>query len=316
MVLKSIEAKHLSMSQAKLENTVIVILIMLGVGLGIYFRTAGDNQLSAVLFSLAFASVLYKFLGGTGEENGFQVGVMKFGGSAAVLGGFIYLLSQIVFANDTVNCPDNELLNLRSIPNSGWYIADTKTGEPIEIELGLGDTTLQLPQHQVRYDRIKTRRYQLKEFENEHFFISPLGSESDTLGQVYLSDILGESLSNSVQNIQAKEAYVFKLYPNRGGSRTSAEIEDFLKRTGRRESIFPFPFIIKSYGTLYSIKLRSGETLYSDREILQKNPFIIPEKKADGTTDYWLLDIVHANFLNADISSHYMEWVVNKVVVE
>ncbi len=303
------------MTQANLENTVLIILIAVGVGLGIYFRGEGDDQLSAILFSLAFASVLYKFLGGSQEENSLKLGVIKFGGSAAVLGGFIWLLSQVIFKEDvpTIIGESGEI-SLRTEPASGWYAADTKTGAPIALRLAAGDTTYRLPLHTVRTDRIRSRRYQLSEFEEEHFYLTPVGAPEDTLGQVYLSDILGESIGKKAGDLSAGDAFVFTLFPHLGGKRTSAEIENTLVRSGKRETVFPFPFIIKSYGTLYSVKTRDDYApIVVDQEVLQKNPLVIPEKQADGSMAYWVLYIVHANFLNTDESKHYMEWTVVKV---
>lgn len=305
------------MSQNTLENIVLVILIGLGIGLGILYRTKGDDQLSAILFSLAFAAVLYKFLGGSQEDNSLSVGVIKFGGSAAVLGGFIWLLSQVIFAGGAIDFPTAGLLNFRSVPSTGWYIADTKTGEPIQVNIEVGDSTLQLPMHKVRTDRLKTRRYELNEFEKEHFALSPLGNSGDTLGQIYLDDIKGESVSGGFGELKASDAFLFKLYPNVRGRRNSVEVENKLVQSGQRESIFPFPFIIKTYGTLFSVKKRdTKEAIVSDREVARSNPFIIPEKKADGTMDYWVLDVVHANSLTADNTQHYSEWSIHRISSE
>jgi hypothetical protein len=302
------------MSQAKLENVVLIVLIAVGVGLGIYYRTAGDNQLSAILLSLAFASVLYKFLGGTQADNSLSVGVIKFGGSAAVLGGFIWLLSQVVFKEEISIPHAGAKLSFQVEPATGWYAADTKTGAPVNLKLTTSDTTIQLPLHDVRIDRIKNRRFQLEEFENSHFYITPVGNKEDTLGQVYLSDIMGTSIASQTGEFDIQDVFIFKLFPHKVGDRSSAEIENALVKKGRRESVFPFPFIIKSYGTLYSVKNREDNSpILVDQEILQKNPVIIPEIKADGTTDYWVAYILHANMQTTDHTQHYMEWTVHRV---
>lgn len=303
------------MTQAKLENIVLIVLIIVGVGAGIWFRLQGDSQLSAVLLSLAFASILYKFLGGAQEDNSLKLGVIKFGGSAAVLGGFIWLLSQVIFKEEITPIFVGEDLTFRTEPATGWYAADTKTGVPIDLKLEAADTTVQLPLHDVRIDRIKNRRYQLTEFEREHFHILPVGNNEDTLGQVYLSDIVGESISASRRGtLTARDAFVFKLFPHRVGRSSSASVENMLIKRRERETAFPFPFIINTYGTLYSIKKRENlEPILTDQEVLRKNPLVIPEKQADGSTDYWVLYVVHANFLHESESEHYMEWTVVRV---
>jgi len=311
---RSFLTQIIKMKQAQLENIVLIVLIIVGVGLGIYYRTQGDNQLSAILFSLAFASVLYKFLGGTQAENSLSVGVVKFGGSAAVLGGFIWLLSQVIFKESTPSIFTGNTLDFQIEPATGWYAADTKTGTPIELKLAAGDTSLQLPFHEVRKDRIKNRRYQLEEFEDSHFYLSPVGNKEDTLGQVYLSDISGESLMQAGGDLAVKDVFIFKLFPQKFNNRTSVEIENDLVRRGRRETVFPFPFIIKALGTVYSIKNRSDNSpILVDQEVNQKQPIIIPEVQQDGTTDYWIAYILHANMLSTDITQHYMEWTVPRV---
>ena len=305
------------MSQAKLENIVLIVLIIIGVGLGIYYRTAGDNQLSAILFSLAFASVLYKFLGGMHADNSLSVGIIKFGGSAAVLGGFIWLLSQVIFKEEITPIIAGANLNFQIEPSTGWYAADTKTGALVDLKLTASDTTIKLPLHDVRTDRIRNRRFQLEEFEDSHFYIMPVGNVEDTLGQVYLSDIVGESISSQSGELEIQDVFIFKLFPHKEGNRNSAEIEDILVKKGRRETVFPFPFIIKSFGTVFSIKNRvDNSPILVDQEVSQKNPIIIPQQKTDGTTDYWVAYVLHANMLSPDYMQHYMEWTVHRVVLE
>ena len=305
------------MSQAKLENIVLILLIVVGVGLGIYYRTAGDNQLSAILFSLAFASVLYKFLGGMEADNSLSVGVIKFGGSAAVLGGFIWLLSQVIFKEKITPLFSGAELNLQIQPSTGWYAADTKTGVPVDLKLSASDTTIQLPLHDVRTDRIKNRRFQLEEFEDSHFYIMPVGNTEDTLGQVYLSDIKGKNISNKNGGLAIQDVFIFKLFPHKEGNRSSAEIEDILVKKGRRETVFPFPFIIKAFGTVFSIKNRADNSpILVDQEISQRHPIIIPQKQTDGTTDYWVAYVLHANMLSSDYMQHYMEWTVHRIILE
>ena len=304
------------MSQAILENIVLIILIIVGVGLGIYFRTAGDNQLSSVLLSLAFASVLYKFLGGTQADNSLSVGVIKFGGSAAVLGGFIWLLSQVIFKEEIRPIITGSELNFQIDPSTGWYPADTKTGAPVDLKLSTADTSIQLPLHDIRIDHIKNRRFQLAEFEDSHFYLTPIGNVEDTLGQVYLSDIIGKSIASQNGELEIQDVFIFKLFPHKKGKRSSAEIENILVEKGRREGVFPFPFTIKSFGTVFSIKNRTDNSpILVDQEVAQKNPIIIPDKQLDGTTDYWIAYILHANMLSLDETQHYMEWTVHRVVL-
>ncbi len=85
-------------NQDKLENIVVICLIVAGVLGGTLFQIIiQNNQLTTLFFSLAFAVILYKLLGSAEDENAFKLGAMKFGGSAAILAGFILLLNNVVF---------------------------------------------------------------------------------------------------------------------------------------------------------------------------------------------------------------------------
>ena len=298
------------MTQAKLENIVLLVLIAAGVSLGIYYRTAGDNQLSAILFSLAFASVLYKFLGGGGEQNSLSLGVIKFGGSAAVLGGFIWLLSQVIFVDEAATGLPTDL-NFRTTPSTNWYPADTETGAPTEVALQVGDSTISLPLHDINTEKIETRRFELNEFEDGKFHVQHVGNQQEILGQVLLSDIKGNYKSLVGRCKEPAHIDLFKLYPNRGGQRSTAELENLLIKTEKREQIFPFPFVLRTYGTTFSIKMRNDKSVVTaDKEIMQKNPILVEDTTGKCS---WLVFPVHANLVNPDTYNHYSEWVVLKL---
>lgn len=289
------------MTQNTLENIVIVALIVVGVGLGIYFRTQGDSQLAAVLLALALAAILYKFLGGNQETNRLSIGVLKFGGSAAVLGGFIWLLSQVIFT-DKFEVPADEAV-VSFLPADGWYAARTATGAPLSLEVLINDTIVRTI---ARPDALtlSERSFKLAPSGNERFPLVAYAG-SDTLGFVLRDNIPIESDGSTPVEIPAdisvNELYSFRLYPHQNRNRSSADFERKF-----RQSPFPFPFIVRSFGASFVVEDRDGRTTYiSEREVVRKIPYLI---EADGKR--FLLFASHANFILDDLKEHYSEWVV------
>ena len=298
-------------TSSKLENTVLTSLIVVGVGLGIYFRMTGDNQLSAVLFSLAFASVLYKFLGGEKDENSLTLGVVKFGGSAAVLGGFIWLLSKIIFVNDALPVPAANY-NFTTEPSKDWYAADIHTGAPIAVNLSLGDTSLRFPMHEINAEKLQNRRFQLNEIEKGRFNLFPLNDTQNVLGKINLEDIKCSHALVDFKISNEGSITIFTTYPNRSNQRSSEQIEKIEINNNVRERPYPFPFVIKTVGTSFSIKIRGADDyLISDREVVRKTPIIINDPNEQRQ---WFVFVAHASFILENPKDYYVEWVVEEII--
>jgi hypothetical protein len=77
-----------------------IILIGVGIICGSIFFIVEMKDLSLIFFSIALASILYQFLGGIGDTNSFNLGAIKFGGSAAILLGFMWFLKSSTLFND------------------------------------------------------------------------------------------------------------------------------------------------------------------------------------------------------------------------
>lgn len=289
------------MTQTTLENIVIVALIVVGVGLGIYFRTQGDSQLSAVLLALALAAILYKFLGGNQETNSLSIGVLKFGGSAAVLGGFIWLLSQVIFTDRFEVQADEAVVSFS--PADGWYAARTATGAPLDLEVLVNDTLVRTV-NQPDATTLAERSFKLAPSGNERFPLVAY-SGSDTLGFVLRDNIPIQTEEGTPIEVPADiaidELFSFRLYPHQNRNRSSADFERKF-----RQSPFPFPFVVRTFGASFVVEDRSGRnTLLSEREVVRKIPYVI---EAEGKT--YLLFASHANFILDELKEHYSEWVV------
>ena len=295
------------MTNSALENTVIVLLIALGVGLGIYFRTQGDSQLAAVLLALALASILYKFLGGNRESNSLSIGVLKFGGSAAVLGGFMWLMSQVIFKNDPLTASGAAVT---VAPSTGWYAADLNNGAPVSVEVFLGDSAVYF----VRQPAVSTladRSFRLENSPGDRLPLLPY-SGGDTLGYVPRDNV--RELSGTPTDgtpaggtiTSPTEVTTVTLYPNDRQRRSTTLVEKRLIRANRRESPFAFPFEIRTFGSSFKIQERNGgRTLIEDREVRRNLPFVV---QSGGRS--WLIFATHANFLLPDAKNHFSEWAV------
>lgn len=292
------------MNNNQLENIVIVALIIVGVGAGIYFRTQGDSQLAAVLLALALAAILYKFLGGNQAENSLSIGVLKFGGSAAVLGGFIWLLSEVIFDKDVP--PTGERI-VSVTPTTGWYAAELNSGVALPVSILLGDSIVQtfpVPARRTLADR----SYRLQNSEGDRLPLLPYAG-GDTLGYVprdLIRSFGGDPGTGTDLVLSPSEVISFTLYPNDRTKRSSTQLEQYLIKRGRRESPFPFPFEIRTFGSSFKIQERSGgEVLVSDREVRRNFPFLL-----ESGGKRYLVFAMHANFLLPDQKDHFTEWAV------
>lgn len=91
-------------TQKKLEDRVLIALIVTGIAGGIAFYFIDDAKfLSAVFLSIALSGIVYKYLGGITETN-FKIGLFKVTGSAAFMIGCIWFLNtQILAASPKVD---------------------------------------------------------------------------------------------------------------------------------------------------------------------------------------------------------------------
>ena len=295
------------MTNTALENIVIVLLIALGVGLGIYFRTAGDSQLAAVLLAIALAAILYKFLGGNKESNSFSVGFLKFGGSAAVLGGFMWLMAQVIFKNEASVLPADARVSVS--PATGWYAADLNNGTPVPVEVLLGDSAVYFV-GQPANRTLAERSFRLENSEGDRLPLLPY-SGGDTLGYVprdNVRELGGGTVDNSGAGgtiTSPTEVTTFVLYPNDRQRRSTTQLEKRLIRTGKRESPYAFPFELRTFGSSFKVQERDGgRVLIEDREVRRNLPFVV-----ESAGRQWLIFAMHANFL-LEPKDQFSEWAV------
>ena len=120
----------------RMENIIVLCLIALGIVIGTVIHFIGDTGLSSVFFSVSLVSILYKFLGGADDENRFTWGAIKFGGSAATLIGFIFMLKVVIFKKD-----DIVIHNEWKEDKHNWVPVSIKTGKVINVKFTSGDST-------------------------------------------------------------------------------------------------------------------------------------------------------------------------------
>jgi hypothetical protein len=281
----------------RFEILVHVILIATGIIGGTVYFLNGERTLSGVFFSIALASILYQFLGGIGEQNNFNLGAIKFGGSAAVLAGFIYFLIKIVF----VPGPEEYALKFSA---SNWIPIDAVSGNsiPLIVEGYLQKSTIDSTG--VLLSKRKWQNFILEEDTSNLFSLKTDGQNSEVIGQVKLQNLKSTSLFNKIEiNNQEKEIKVFKLYPDSAELRSTKDLSDL-----------QLPFEIKVFqGSRFSIlPLDPGKAPFVDNEqIVKRTSYVIP-----FTTGYaYIVFLEQARSHIKPNTNHerFSKWLVKKI---
>ncbi len=201
---------------SKIELIIQLVLIGSGMISGIVFFVMGYYQLSSVLFAIAIASILYRFLGGLGEENSLGMGAIKLSGSAAVLGGFIYLL------NGTLS--DTDIRHLVE-PHGNWIPVNPKTGGVVSVVIA---DSIRIPADESYVDLRKSNRLEIAKTDKDWFVIQ--GASGDTIGKVegFEQDLSEPGLN--IEGLVKDDIFSFTLTPFQGNqsSRNSRSVPEDL----------------------------------------------------------------------------------------
>ncbi|MEO1049585.1 MAG: hypothetical protein AAFX87_03130 [Bacteroidota bacterium] len=287
------------MTHTKIENIAIISLILIGIGSGILFYLQGYKDLSGVMLSISLASILYKFLGGIDAKNTFTLGAIKFGGSTAVLAGFIYFLVKVIFvAEPTVQKVDIS-------PADRWIPIDAYTGESIEVTISSAD------QEPVKYpvspDEIaqrKQHRYQIiqngDDADQMYVVLNSNQQNPETIGYVEFRDIQSDKLFSRVSVNDDDEMEVFTLYPYGDMNSTNKLNLDL-------------PFEIKVFGTRFSIVYEGQETpLVSRKEVRRRTTRLVPG--SDKGTHYLVItEQANHQYRGEERDKNFSKWIVMKM---
>jgi hypothetical protein len=270
-----------------------VILIGVGIICGSIFFIVEMKDLSLIFFSIALASILYQFLGGIGDTNSFNLGAIKFGGSAAILIGFMWFLKSIVFI------PGEE--NKISIKGPKWIPISTETGKTVQISISNGKDTLVFPDSISKKEREAHGLGVLEDEEKKGTFrVKSLRGKGERIGYFELSDLKSSTLFNDV-NIDPGEKRIkeFFLYPD-SVSRNSTEDYDNLA----------LPFEVKVFNrSLFNIVV-DGKEFIKNYEIVPKTAYLIPYK--DDISYIVFLEQASSQ-INEKYKNRYSKWLVTKI---
>lgn len=272
------------MKANRIELVVLIILIFSGIILGIVFYNKGEKDMTAIMIGLSLTSILYKFLGGIGDQNSLKLGVIKFGGSAAVLFGFIYGLSNFILLSE---------INLKVEPDNNWIPINYQTGEIIEVAILNEDDSLFITNSEIGKIALKKNQCTLKRNESDNtFFVKTEGNE--VIGKLTNMNFKNKGFFNGMEPI---ESYRITLKPGSLNSNTSKE---------KLPDQYNFEISVTP-SNQYFIKT-SGDTLNNVISKMKVNIFEVPEEP----DNLYVALIEQADANSTNINKHFSVWDIIK----
>lgn len=271
-----------------------IILIMAGIILGVVFYE-DHKDLSLIMFSIALASILYQFLGGIQEDNSVQLGAIKFGGSAAILIGFMFFFKKFIFV------PNASEYNLEIYPDNKWIPISEETGAIKQISISNNKDTLQFPNPKVN-DHINSRKqhqYRLFEQNESNFYIALNNSSADTVGTVNIHNFKTNKLFNQLKvSDDEKRIQIFELYP---------EIPE--KNSSRKLTNIHLPFEIKVFNTSRFSILSDYSKGLENREVVKRTSYIVPVSESES----YIVFLEQADSEHRNLDKRFSKWLVKKL---
>lgn len=277
----------------KLELIVILIMMAAGFVFGIVFYYDGQPAISSVMFSIALASLIYRFLGGIGNQNSLTLGAIKFGGSAAVVFGFMYGINTFIFGAVAHGASAEVTIS----PARGWVPIDEYSGKATEVRISLQDSVLlhvtASPDWQAA--RLSTELRPLPGASSDQIYISGLRSH-DTLGYARISELPIEGIYRSLSLNSDRDSYRFDLYPDREpkSSKKVEEVKDL-----------PFTVQLKNRAR-YQITIGKASTPSVSKVIVPRTGTLIEVPNSD---EVYIVFIEQANSLDDHIPD-FTKWII------
>lgn len=287
----------------RFEDYVLIALIALGLFVGAFLYFLPDGQpISSIFVTFGLSCLLYRFLGGIGQNTKFSVGAFRLGGSAAFMIGCIYFINEYIYPK-----PEENSIVL-SAPVDRWVPVKYATGEfeEVVIKTSIGDTIFH---GLVGKDKesFKKREYRIFK-EGEHYYLSSY-VDSLIIGHIKFENLF-KAIENDI-NITIKDFRVFKLYPyppeftrgkpgNKGKKYKSTINLAAVNNT--------FPLILEVDKINLNIKNRDDRLIISDVPRGEKF-YLINE---DG--NYFIVIVLHANFETLE-HMWYTELLIGKVSI-
>lgn len=252
----------------KIEIIANSTLAVGGIVLGIFFYDKSDTVISCVMFSIALASILYQFLGGIDKDTSFQIGVLKFGGTASVLACFMLLLTNYVMPSQQAYLEAEE----------DWLPIAISDGRIVDVKLISGNKTTPVPDSLKKEQYINKRkehRYKLNDRGESEFSVEYEGGSSgktELVGYIDTKSFKTKKLFNSVEiaDKEEKVIQVFRLYPNIPDSTS----------TNKLKPAVDLPFEIKMLSPSRFAIITKGDSLFNERHanlsVARRTSYIVP----------------------------------------
>jgi len=273
-----------------------IILILTGIIGGTIFFFINAQKLCSIFFAMALASILYQFLGGIGDNNSIKLGVIKFGGSAAVLLGFIYFLHSNIFLMREVE--EDKIL----YSEDKWIPINSETGKTLSPPLTVenGNQTDTFPESNLGEKR-RSHTFKIKENKDGNFIIyTPDFTEN--VGYFELTDITSTSLyDNVIIDNNETNVQIFVLKPDIANLSSTK----FIKSLN-------LPFEIKVFNeSRFSISINNKPLKdFKNREVVSKTSYIIPISE----NEMYVVFLEQAsNYISDKYPERYSKWLVKKL---
>ena len=283
----------------KFEDLILVILIGLGLLIGAFLYFKPDGQpISSIFVTFGLSCLLYRFLGGIGQNTKFSVGAFRLGGSAAFMVGCIFFINEYIYPRPEVNSI------VIDAPVDRWIPVKYATGEYERVTVltptrdtitdGLSGTDI---------ESFRKREYCINKEGDNYFICSNI--DSSIIGRISFENLF-KAVESDI-NIVIKDFRVFKLYPNPVNDPKSKEKR--YKSTDSLDAVKnTFPLVIEVDKINMSIKTKDDSLLTSDVPRSEKFYLVNVEN------DYFIITILHANFETSE-SKWYSEFLIGRVSI-
>lgn len=277
----------------KYELIANTILSLIGIIGGTIFFILDSKELCPIFFSIAFAAILYQFLGGIGDDNNFSLGAIKFGGSAAILIGFLFFLKTSIFTPNPEKCQVK-------YSSTEWIPIDPKTGETIQLNISYGDSVDHFPLATCEGKR-KSQVLKVEDSQDGTYAVST-SNPKEQIGYFDLNNLQTSTLFNKME-IDGDETsiQVFTLYPD---DKEADSTEDI--------SSLSLPFQINVFNhSRFSILVNDEPiTQFTNREVVPRTAYLL---NIGHNQSYIIFLEQAASVITDSYDKRYSKWLVKRI---
>lgn len=297
----------------KIEIIANSILTIVGIAGGVLFYKESAPGLSSIMFSIALACILYQFLGGISQDHSVQLGVIKLGGTAAVLVMFMLFLNNYILGKDDFKIEST---------SEKWIPIDVNTGKIATVTVKHKDEVIEkIPNEELKKTYKDNRaNYAYKLVEDSCVFRLKTMADDETFGQVKTAEGLPKSLFRKLDVENVNDVIRFYMSPDSfppskvGKKGDSSELPDleWVKQSSQTKSARYLPFDIIVSETSFSI-MKDGKCLIKDEVFVPRKCFIVPHEEQNATRCSYVIFLEQADSEGVNFGVRFSKWLVKKV---